>query len=95
LIPQTSLEGAATSTEGFFRVNARGKTLPRDKETGEPAILTRLKQDAAEKMRRIEIFASFPGDVQKERSLAERLIRSVAPSSRFRSVSPIQTGYAH
>jgi len=29
-------------------------------------------------MRRIEIFASFPGDVQKERSLAERLIRSIA-----------------
>ena len=42
------------------------------------SVVNKLRGDTPLRMRRIDIFVSSPADVQKERSLAERLIRSIA-----------------
>ena len=42
------------------------------------AVVNVLQDDTPLRMRRINIFVSSPADVQKERSLVERLIRSIA-----------------
>ena len=57
---------------------AAKKNLARATETVTTAVVNVLRDDTPLRMRRIDIFVSSPADVQKERSLVERLIRSIA-----------------
>ncbi len=54
------------------------KNLARATETVTTSVVNVLRDDTPLRMRRIDIFVSSPADVQKERSLVERLIRSIA-----------------
>ena len=54
------------------------KNLVRATETVTTTVVNILPDDTPLRMRRIDIFVSSPADVQKERSLVERLIRSIA-----------------
>jgi energy-coupling factor transporter ATP-binding protein EcfA2 len=67
------------------------KNLVRATETVRMTVVNVLRDDTPLRMRRIDIFVSSPADVQKERSLVERLIRSIAAESNV----PVTVSYSN
>src|SRR6266404_2649977 len=67
------------------------KKLVRATETVRMTVVNVLRDDTPLRMRRIDIFVSSPADVQKERSLVERLIRSIAAESNV----PVTVSYSN